>query len=192
MRAWPNRPRGRMISEPVSLRDLPATIASLVGHDKNSPFPGKSLDRFWTESNLVGQSQVGQVLMETDKPLFLTNRGREPVSKGPRSFNRFRARKYRFAAASGLIASTSAASARPSSSKCINACTSSSRGSSSSLHLSYRRSGPGEPGSREVLLPPRPLRTARDSFPSCSSSLHERPSRDAAALVRSSCTWICR
>src|SRR5947209_6171133 len=48
------------------------------------------------------------------------------------------------------------------------------------------------PGSREVLLPPRPLRTARDSFPSCSSSLHERPSRDAAALVRSSCTWICR
>ena len=40
------------------------------------------------------------------------------------------------------------------------------------------------PGSREVLLPPRPLRTAGDSFPSCSSSLHERPSRDAAALVR--------
>lgn len=76
-------PRGRMISEPASLRELPATIASLVGHDKNSPFPGKSLDRFWTESNLVGQSQVGQVLMETDKPPFLTNQGREPVSKGP-------------------------------------------------------------------------------------------------------------
>jgi hypothetical protein len=38
-------------------------------------------------------------------------------------------------------------------------------------------------GSREALLLPRPLRTARDSFPSCSSSLHERLSRDAAALV---------
>ena len=76
-------PRGRMISEPASLRDLPATIASLVGHNKNSPFPGKSLERFWTESNLVGQSQVEDVLMETDKPPFLANQGREPVSKGP-------------------------------------------------------------------------------------------------------------
>ena len=33
------------------------------------------------------------------------------------------------------------------------------------------------------MLPPRPLRTARDSCPSCRSSLHERPSRDAAALT---------
>ena len=31
--------------------------------------------------------------------------------------------------------------------------------------------------------PPPPLRTARDSCPSCRSSLHERPSRDAAALA---------
>ena len=31
--------------------------------------------------------------------------------------------------------------------------------------------------------PPPPFRTARDRFPSCSSSLHERPSRDAAALT---------
>ena len=31
--------------------------------------------------------------------------------------------------------------------------------------------------------PPPPLRTARDSCPSCRSSLHERPSRDAAALT---------
>ena len=48
------------------------------------------------------------------------------------------------------------------------------------------------PGSREVLLLPRPLRTGRESCPSSSSSLHKRPSRDAAAFVRSSCTWICR
>ena len=33
------------------------------------------------------------------------------------------------------------------------------------------------------MLLPRPLRTARDSCPSCSSSLHKRPSRDAAALA---------
>src|SRR5262245_58043050 len=59
-------------------------------------------------------------------------------------------------------------------------------------HLIFRAAGGWTPGSREVLLLPRPLRTARDSFPSCSSSLHKRPSRDAAALVRCSCTWICR
>ena len=48
------------------------------------------------------------------------------------------------------------------------------------------------PGSREVLLLPRPLRTGRESCPSSSSGLHKRPSRDAAAFVRRSCTWICR
>ena len=48
------------------------------------------------------------------------------------------------------------------------------------------------PGSREVLLLPRPLRTGRESFPSSSLSLHERPLRGAVASVRRSCTWICR
>jgi hypothetical protein len=48
------------------------------------------------------------------------------------------------------------------------------------------------PGSREVLLPPRPLRTGRESFPSSSSSIHERPLRDAAVSAFRSWTWICR
>src|SRR5271165_1521446 len=48
------------------------------------------------------------------------------------------------------------------------------------------------PGKEVALPPPPPLRTARESFPSCSSSLHERPSQDAAAFVSRSCTWICR
>jgi thiol-disulfide isomerase/thioredoxin len=47
-----------------------------------------------------------------------------------------------------------------------------------------------EPGKEATLPPPPPLRTARESFPSGSSSLHERPSRDAVAFVRPSCTWI--
>ena len=47
-------------------------------------------------------------------------------------------------------------------------------------------------GSGEVLLRPRPLRTGHESCPSSSSSLHKRPSRDAAAFVRRSRTWICR
>ncbi len=48
------------------------------------------------------------------------------------------------------------------------------------------------PGKEAALPPPPPLRTARESFPSSSSSLHKRPLRDAAAFVRPSCTWICR
>jgi arylsulfatase A-like enzyme len=76
-------PTGRVIREPASSIDLPATIASLLGHDKNSPFPGKSLERFWTETNVVGESDVRPLLMETDKPPYPINQGREPVSKGP-------------------------------------------------------------------------------------------------------------
>ena len=47
-------------------------------------------------------------------------------------------------------------------------------------------------GKEVTFPPPPPLRTARESFPSCSSSLHERPSQDAAAFVSPSWTWICR
>lgn len=46
--AWPGRlPRGCRIAAPVTLRDLPATIAGLVGGAH--PFPGRSLARFWTD-----------------------------------------------------------------------------------------------------------------------------------------------
>ena len=39
----------------------------------------------------------------------------------------------------------------------------------------------GKSGSRATSLPPRPLRTDRASFPAVSSSLRQRPGRDAAA-----------
>jgi arylsulfatase A-like enzyme len=42
-------PAKRVVSEPVSLRDLPATIVDLVGMPSSSPFPGSSLARFWKE-----------------------------------------------------------------------------------------------------------------------------------------------
>jgi arylsulfatase A-like enzyme len=35
------------VQEPVSLRDLAATIVDVVGQDAGSPFPGVSLARFW-------------------------------------------------------------------------------------------------------------------------------------------------
>ena len=37
----------RVIDEPVSLRDLAATVVDLTGLEASSPFPGESLRRFW-------------------------------------------------------------------------------------------------------------------------------------------------
>jgi arylsulfatase A-like enzyme len=37
----------RVIDEPVSLRDLAATVVDLTGLEPGSPFPGESLRRFW-------------------------------------------------------------------------------------------------------------------------------------------------
>ena len=41
----------KTVSEPVSLRDLAATILELTGSASSSPFPGKSLTRFWNDTS---------------------------------------------------------------------------------------------------------------------------------------------
>jgi arylsulfatase A-like enzyme len=74
---------GRIVAEPVSLRDIPATIADMLGLGGDAPFPGRSLARFWSGNpNGTGLSPE-PLLMETDKPLVLMNEGREPAAKGP-------------------------------------------------------------------------------------------------------------
>jgi len=76
-------PAGRVVLEPVSLRDIPATVVDLLGLASAAPFPGRSLARFWA-GNQPARANVGEpLLMETGKPLGLTNQGREPVAKGP-------------------------------------------------------------------------------------------------------------
>lgn len=40
-------PQGDRVHQPVSLRDLPATILALIGGDSSTTFPGASLGRFW-------------------------------------------------------------------------------------------------------------------------------------------------
>ena len=42
-------PSPRVVTETVSLRDIAATIAGLVGLDGDCPFPGGSLSRFWDD-----------------------------------------------------------------------------------------------------------------------------------------------
>ena len=48
---WPGRvPAGARIAEPVTLRDLPATVLELTGATE-SPLPGRSLSAFWREAS---------------------------------------------------------------------------------------------------------------------------------------------
>lgn len=43
----PDGPRGRMVLDPVSLRDIPATVVDRLGLAEGSPFPGHSLAGLW-------------------------------------------------------------------------------------------------------------------------------------------------
>jgi arylsulfatase A-like enzyme len=81
-------PAGRVIAEPVSLRDVPATAVDLLGLGDGSPFPGRSLARLWgpredPASPSPSPDEHEPLLMETGKPLLLTNQGREPAAHGP-------------------------------------------------------------------------------------------------------------
>jgi arylsulfatase A-like enzyme len=76
-------PAARVLVEPVSLRDIPATVVDLLGLARAAPFPGRSLARFWALDQPAKATAGEPLLMETGKPLGLTNQGREPVAKGP-------------------------------------------------------------------------------------------------------------
>jgi arylsulfatase A-like enzyme len=71
----------------VSLRDLPATIVDQLGLGAGSPFPGKSLARFWRNSSPAtwGSSRdtdpvVSELRFPTPQP---SDQGRSPASLGP-------------------------------------------------------------------------------------------------------------
>lgn len=60
----PGIPAGVRISSPVSLRDLPATLAQLAALDQ--PFPGASLHSLWTEPE--GAAPVSPIFAEVVPP----------------------------------------------------------------------------------------------------------------------------
>jgi arylsulfatase A-like enzyme len=70
-------PSGTRVEQPVSLRAVPATIASLAGIAGDLPFPGLPLSRFWTDSAPAPDT----VLAELSPPPG--PRGPGPVGKGP-------------------------------------------------------------------------------------------------------------
>jgi arylsulfatase A-like enzyme len=76
-------PAGRSVAEPVSLRDIPATVLDLLGLDRGTSFPGRSLARFWDRSGGEPPEMPEPLIMETDRPVLLTNQGREPAARGP-------------------------------------------------------------------------------------------------------------
>jgi arylsulfatase A-like enzyme len=82
-------PAGRrvmgVVPETVSLRDLPATILDLVGLEEGSPFPGRSLARFWRDPTPgKGPGAVEAVISELPKPNpYDPNHGRSPSHRGP-------------------------------------------------------------------------------------------------------------
>jgi arylsulfatase A-like enzyme len=76
-------PVGRVLAEPVSLRDIPTTVVDLLGLARAAPFPGCSLARFWAGDERARVAGGEPLLMEAGKPPGLTNQGREPVAKGP-------------------------------------------------------------------------------------------------------------
>ena len=61
-------PAGRVVVEPVSLRDIPATVVDLLGLASARPFPGRSLARFWAGKEPAKANTGEPLLMETGKP----------------------------------------------------------------------------------------------------------------------------
>jgi arylsulfatase A-like enzyme len=60
----PDAPAGRTVANPVSLRDLPATIVDQLGLSAGSPFPGHSLAAFWTSSPGQASPRITPALSE--------------------------------------------------------------------------------------------------------------------------------
>ena len=57
-------PAGRVVRAPVSLRDLPATVADLLGWQDTSPFPGSSLAKTWETKGDQGRVSADPPLSE--------------------------------------------------------------------------------------------------------------------------------
>ena len=78
-------PAGRVVEDPVSLRDVPATITGLLDLGHGAPFPSQPLNRYWNaeSQDQFAPTSAEPLLMEISKPLFFTNQGREPAARGP-------------------------------------------------------------------------------------------------------------
>lgn len=75
---------GLVIRDPVSLRDLPATVVDVAGLETDSPFPGVSLARAWKSSSPLDQPSSSPVLTQVAlREGVSNNKSRPPAWRGP-------------------------------------------------------------------------------------------------------------
>jgi len=74
---------GRVVSQVVSLRDLPATVVDLAGQTAGSPFPGHSMANLWRDSDRAAptaSTAFSELLVPNPRNC---NQGRSPAYRGP-------------------------------------------------------------------------------------------------------------
>src|SRR5262249_25671881 len=78
---FPSRvPAGMRIAEPVSLRDLPATVVQLIGLKDKARFAGNSLARYWSNSLLAASVDKDALLSEVS--YLPRSPAQYPIAKG--------------------------------------------------------------------------------------------------------------
>ena len=79
----PKVPAGLAVSEPVSLRELPATVVDQLGLSAGAPFPGRSLAERWSSPSGTTPAGASPVLSEGSFPIELDpRRGPGPTQRG--------------------------------------------------------------------------------------------------------------
>ena len=66
---------GKNVAEPVSLRNIPATVMDIIGHSESSPFPGQPLTRYLANPDNRFEPEEDIILNELSdnesRPFFL-------------------------------------------------------------------------------------------------------------------------
>ncbi len=80
----PGHNQSAIVSETVSLRDLPATIVDLTGQGTGAPFPGRSLARLWRDTRPTGPlpRREGAISELASPNPYDPNQGRSPIHRG--------------------------------------------------------------------------------------------------------------
>jgi hypothetical protein len=91
----------KIVNEPVSLRDIPATVAEWVNLGPRNPFPGSSLTRFLNDA-FERVPDTLPILCEVQQNEVLPRKTQIPSSLGPVIALVSRGRVFTFAVATGV------------------------------------------------------------------------------------------
>ena len=79
----PKVPRGVVVDDPVSLRDVPATILSLLESGQGTDLPGTALCDFWRDKTQANEKPTQPVLSEVDRRRRIPpGAGHVPAARG--------------------------------------------------------------------------------------------------------------